>query len=32
MFVEEYTTIDKSEWPAGVWQDEVDKAVWVDET
>jgi hypothetical protein len=27
----EYCTIDKSAWPAGEWQDEVDKAQWQDE-
>jgi hypothetical protein len=29
-FVECYTVIDKSEWGPGPWQDEPDKAVWVD--
>ena len=29
-FVEEYRTVDKSEWGPGEWQDEPDKAVWVD--
>ena len=30
-FVEEYRTVDKSTWGDGPWQDEPDKAVWVDE-
>lgn len=30
-FVEEYRTVDKAEWGRGPWQDEPDKAVWVDE-
>lgn len=29
-FTEEYRTTDKSEWGPGPWQDEPDKAVWVD--
>lgn len=32
-FVEEYRgVVDKAEWGPGPWQDEPDKAVWVDET
>jgi hypothetical protein len=31
-FVEEYRTIDKSDWGDGPWSDEPDKVVWVDET
>jgi hypothetical protein len=27
----QYTTIDKSQWPAGPWQDEPDKIQWMDE-
>lgn len=27
----EYTTIDKSDWPRGPWDTEVDKKQWVDE-
>ena len=30
-FVEEYRTEDKATWGPGEWQDEPDKAVWVDE-
>ena len=30
-FVEEYRTADKTTWGPGPWQDEPDKAVWVDE-
>lgn len=30
-FVEEYRTDDKSDWGPGPWQNEPDKAVWVDE-
>ena len=29
-FVEEYRTVDKSKWGDGAWNDEPDKAVWVD--
>lgn len=29
-FTEEYRTIDRSGWPAGAWDSEPDKAVWVD--
>ena len=31
IFVEEYRTVDKSEWGPGPWQEEPDKAVWIDE-
>lgn len=30
-FIEQYTTVDKTEWGEGPWQDEGDKYVWVDE-
>lgn len=30
-FTEEYTTVEKAEWGRGQWDDEPDKAVWVDE-
>lgn len=30
-FIEEYRTVDKSDWGSGRWTDEPDKAVWVDE-
>lgn len=31
VFIEEYRTHDKTKWGDGAWQDEPDKAVWIDE-
>ncbi len=31
MIIKEYTTIDKSKWPKGEWNNEPDKVQWIDE-